>query len=893
MATSGPLDDGRHDTRGSECDDGAVDLPSGDRVTFLFSDIEGSTRLARELGPERWATTLRDHDVLVDRLVSGAGGVVVKHEGDGTFAAFVDPAAAARAAVALSRALVVGSIAGERPMRVRIGLHTGLGSLTEDGTDYVGIDVNYAARVTASANGGQIVLSDAAAPWVAANLPDGSTIVDEGFHPLRDFEEPRHLHRLVVPDAADDARPLRSLHGPTNLPESVTALVGRDRELRDIADLLERSRILTLTGPGGTGKTRLAIGVAGAVRRRFPDGTWFVELAPLRDPALIASAIATAIGVRELPDTPVIDTLRTHLRDRNLLIILDNLEQLLPAAAGIVADLARQAPAVRFVITSREVLRVAGEQEFAVPPLTSTAASELFVQRAQLVRPEFRLDATTRPDVEAIVARLDGMPLAIELAAARIRMFGPARILERLERSLDLLGGGARDLPERQRTLRGAIGWSVDLLNQTEQLLFQRLAVFDGGWTIEAAQSVADPEGLEIDALVGLESLADKSLVRIQPTDHGEPRFEGHAFIREFAAERLEAADERPLCERRHAAVYLAFAESAGPHLMAADSDAWIDLIDHEEHNLRSAMRWSLTTGAPDVGLRIAAAMWRFWHQKPKLREGRGWLAELLAHPAGQEVSAVRVRALSAAGGLAYWANDFPAAWVAYETALAMAERLGEARLIADGHYELGFRYVVEPDLERLRAHETAAGELYQALGDDEAVLRTRQALVLGSFLGGEFDAARRLETENLAAFRTTGSWYRTADSLTLLSAIELLGGDAAAAAAHIREALSIVGPRALAAPVVGALGVAALVALARDAPETAARLAGATDALAARAEITNAMIEVLHMPDPVVAVRGRLGPAAEPLLEEGRLLSLDAAVALAFVDPVGTPAAG
>ena len=857
-------------------------LPGGDRVTFLFSDIEGSTRLAHGLGPGPWAALLREHDAVVDDAVTTAGGVVVKHEGDGAFAAFAEPQDAVAAAVAMSRGVATMPTAGGSTVRLRIGLHTGVGQTTDDGADYVGIDVHYAARVEAAANGGQIVLSDVAVAALSDGPPDDTMLVDDGFHPLRDFDEPRRLHRLVVPGAADDPRPLRTPRIATNVPEPVTSFVGRERELADVVALLETARILTLTGPGGTGKTRLAIGLADVVRSGFPDGTWFIELAPVRDPALIPSAIASAVGVTESPETPILESLRAHLHDRSLLVVMDNLEHLLPSAGTLVADLVRHAPGLRVVTTSREVLRIAGEQEYAVPPLAEGDALELFVERARLVRRDFALTDATRSDVEAIVAHLEGLPLAVELAAARIRILPPPMILERLSRSLDVLSGGARDLPERQRTLRGAIAWSVDLLDPSEQALFRRLAVFNGGWTADAAQVVVDPDRDEIDAFSGLESLADKSLIRIAATDHGEPRFTRHAFIRDYAAELLEAAGERPLCERRHAMLFAEFAEAAEPHLMADDRDEWADLIDHERHNLRAAMRWSLTIGQPEIGLRIAGATWRFWQQRSELREGRDWLGELLVHPAARANSRARARGLSALGSLAYWANDFAAAWNAYEEELAVAERLDDPRLIADANYDLGFRYVVERDPERLRVHEGRALELYEALADEEAAVRARQALVLAAFLGGDPDAARRLETANLAAFRRTGSWYRTADSLTLLSSIEFQAGDIDAADRHVREALSIIGPRAIVAPIVGALGVAAHIAMARGETERGAFLAGATAALVTRSEITNAMIEVLHMADPAATVRERLGPAAEPLLARGAEMSLDEAVALA-----------
>jgi predicted ATPase/class 3 adenylate cyclase len=856
-----------------------VDLPVGGAVTFLFSDIEGSTRLARALGDEAWPLVLREHDALIDAAVVAAHGVVVQHEGDGAFAAFANPDDAVSAALAIQRAIAARWGTSEPTTAVRIGLHTGVGQVAGDG--YVGIDVHYAARVSAAGNGRQIVLSEATANALTGALPADAALIDDGFHRLKDFDEPRHLFRLTVPGVADDERPLRTLRRPTNLPEPVTTFVGRERELTDVVDLVARGRIVTLTGPGGTGKTRLAIGVAGALQGRFVDGAWFVDLAPVRDPDLMPNAVASALGLREVPETPLLDSLRAHLRDRSMVLVLDNLEQLLPTAAGLVAELVRHASGVHVLVTSREVLRIGGEQEYPVPPLADRDAIDLFVDRARLVRPDFAIGPGNRADVEALAMHLEGLPLAVELAAARIRLFPPAVILERLERALDLLGDGARDLPERQRTIRGAIAWSVDLLTDDERTVFRRLSVFSGGWVAEATEPVASPDAA-IDAVAVLESLADKSLIRIVPTEHGEPRFTRHAFIREYAAELLEAAGERAATERRHAQLYVRFAEEAEPHLMAEDSDRWLDLIDHERHNLRAAMRWSLTVGEPEAGLRIAAAIWRFWHQRTELREGRWWLEGLLAHPAGQADSPVRLRAISAAGGLAYWSEDFPAAWRAYEMCLAMAERLGDERLIADAHYELGFRYVVEANQALVRVHEGEALRRYEALGDDDAAAWARQALALSAIQTGDAATARTLEDANLAAFRRSGSWYRTAESLTLLAVIDLLDGDIDLADAHNREGIEIIGPRAAAPLVVGALGVAANIAIARGQLEHGARLGGASAGLALHFEIANANIEVLHMSDPVVAVREQLGEAAEPLLAEGGALTLEDALELA-----------
>jgi predicted ATPase len=462
----------------------------------------------------------------------------------------------------------------------------------------------------------------------------------------------------VIPGAADDERPLRAAGG-MELPQMLTTFVGRASEIAEISELLTRSRIVTLTGPGGTGKTRLSLGVAEAVADRFPDGVAFVELAPLRDPALVPAAIAAAVGVAEVPGRPVIEILKPHLADKTVLLVLDNLEQLLPGAAGAVADLVRGGPGLRMLISSREPLRVTGEQEFPVPPLGISEAEALFMDRALLVRPDFVATGDEAAAVVGIARRLEGLPLAIELAAARVKVFPPSRILERLGHSLDLLTTGSRDLPERQRTLRGAIGWSYDLLPDGERMLFRRLAVLVGDWSTEAAEGIADADrALGLETFDGLASLVDKSLLRIVPSDHGDPLFGRHAFVREYAWEQLDASGERALCERRHAAVFRDLAIATGTHLTEAGAQRYLDLIDHAIHDLRQAMTWSLESGEVETGLRIIGSAWRWWQIRAHLREGRDWAARLLAHPAAAEDSIGRAEALAAAGGLAYWSMD-------------------------------------------------------------------------------------------------------------------------------------------------------------------------------------------------------------------------------------------
>ena len=464
-------------------------LPTGPAVVFLFTDIEGSTRLERAVGTAAWAALVRRHDEILRAAIEGQRGVVVKTEGDAFFAAFDASVDAITAAVAAQRAIATEPWTGSAPVRVRMGLHLGEGRLrhaqvADAPEDYVGIDVNYAARIAAAGNGGQIVLSDA----LVATLPRGLTrltdladveLVDDGPRAVKDFDDPIPLYRLVVPGAADDARPLRTTDVPTNLPGEVTSLVGRSEEIVEVRDALLESRIVTLAGPGGSGKTRLALAVASDVRDRFPHGVWFIDLAAVRDAALVEPTVAVALGIRETPDLTAAEALHAHLRERTVLLVLDNVEQLLPEAAGILAALVRGAPGLRLLVTSRELLRVAGERGFAVPPLDIDAAIALFIDRARAQRSDFAPQGEALAAIRAICERLDRLPLAIELAAARIRILNPVSLLDRLGRSLDL-ASGARDTPERQQTLRGAFDWSYDLLDAPERRLFARLAVFAG-----------------------------------------------------------------------------------------------------------------------------------------------------------------------------------------------------------------------------------------------------------------------------------------------------------------------------------------------------------------------------------------------------------------------------
>lgn len=877
-------------------------LPSGPRIAFLFTDIEGSTRLERVVGSTAWAELVARHDELVHAAIERHGGFVVKTEGDAFFAAFDVPVAAVSAAVAAQRAIGAEPWTDGLALRVRMGIHLGEGRLRAgravgEQEDYVGIDVNYTARIAAAGNGGQIVLSDAlvgALPRDLARLAGMSDVelVNDGPRSVKDFDDPTPLYRLVVPGVADDPRALRTTEIPSNLPGEVTALVGREEEINGLRNDLRDSRVVTLVGPAGSGKTRLAVAVARDVRDRFPHGVWFVDLAAVRDPEQLESTIAATLEVRESADRAVGDALRVHLRDRTALLLLDNLEQLLPRGAEIVARIVRDAPNLRVLVTSRELLRIAGERGHPVPPLDARSGVELFVDRARAHRPDLVLNDDALAAIRGIAERLGGLPLALELAAARIRLLSPALILERLGRSLDL-GGGARDLPERQRTLRGAIAWSYELLSVEERRLFARLAVFAGGWTAEAAVSVADPDGhLGMDIVGGLESLADKSLLRVEPggldaaSHEVETRFSVHPLLREYALERLEESGERMRTEARFAGACVEIAETAGRAILGQAGEANLRRLDREDHNQRAAIEWTIANDEPGIGLRIIGAIWRWFQQRGRLREARALLARLLAQP-WQGDARIRIAGLAAEGGLAYWMNDFPAARIAYEERLDLASTTGDQMLLADAHYDLGFLSMVAQEVEPLRAHEQRALELYEAVGHEEGAVRARQALVLAVFLAGDYETARELEGQNLEVFRRTGSTFQVADSMTLLSAVHWRLGDRPSSWARVSDALRFFVDVDSASGLARALGMAAIILLSDGDGELGARVAGAVYRLVREKGLMLAPVKVLHLPEPAELAAERFGAAhAEELLAAGEAVPIAEVVSQVLAAP-------
>jgi predicted ATPase/class 3 adenylate cyclase len=658
------------------------DLPTG-TVTFLFTDIEGSTNLARTLGGV-WTGVLEAHHAIVREAIEDHGGLVLRTEGDAFFAVFRSAVGAVAASASAQRELAEHAWPEDGTIRVRMGMHTGEGQL--GGDEYVGLDVHHAARVAAAGHGGQVLLSEATRALVADALPDGVALRDLGEHRLKDFDQPQHLHQLVI-DRLPDAFPaLRTLDIPTNLPVPLTTFVGRERELEALRNLIATARLVTLTGPGGSGKTRLATEAARRRLGEYPDGAWFVDLAPLLDPELVPSAIASALALRALPGLPPLDWVAAYLRERRAMLLLDNFEQVVPAA-GVVGDLLSSSPGLTVVVTSRIHLELAGERLFPVPPLAlpdengdldalaRSEAAALFVDRARAYLPAFELTEENAATVAGLCARLDGLPLAIELAAAQLRLFTPAELVDHLERRLPLRTR-ATNVPERQRTLRGTIEWSHHLLGEPERRLFARLAVFNGGMTIEAVEAVcwkqADDDPVDV-----LASLVDQSLVR-RADAAGPSRFTMLETIREFAAERLAEDSDRADVERRHREHFAALAEHWGPQVRGPEAAEAIHAITADLDNLRAALESAIRVEDVTLGIGIASNLWTYWVERGHLAEGRGAIERLLALPSASAHDGRRVRALEALGGVTYWQADYDAAERAYSEQATLCRELGD-----------------------------------------------------------------------------------------------------------------------------------------------------------------------------------------------------------------------
>ncbi len=779
------------------------ELPTG-TVTFLFTDIEGSTRLWEEY-PQAMRDALARHDALVRAAIEGHRGHVFKTMGDAFDAVFADTGDAVSAAAAIQRALQAEHWGVPGGLRARIALHTGAAEGRE--RDYFGPSLNRAARLLAAGHGEQTLISEATRALIESSLPEGVGLRDLGQHRLKDLAHPEHVFQLLVAGLRDDFPPLRSLNVlPNNLPRQLTSFIGRTRELAEVKSHLGKTSLLTLTGSGGAGKTRLALQAAADLIESFADGVWLAELTPLTDPALVTQTVATAVGVRE-EHRPLIQTLTDSLVPKSTLLVIDNCEHVLAGCAALVQTLLQVCPRLRVLATSQEALGVGGEITYRVPSLsmpdpdrlppldhlTQFESIGLFVERAGASRPGFALTAANASAVAQICARLDGIPLAIELAAARVRVLSVEEIAGRLDDRFKLLTAGSRTAPPRHQTLRAALDWSHDLLAGKEQVLLRRLSVFAGGWTLPAAEAVCADERCEASEVLDvLTRLVDRSLVIVGDREQRETWYRMLDTVRLYAREKLAAAGEEEAVRRRHRDWYLQFVEQAEPQLQGPALESWLGRLEAEHDNIRAALEWCKAAEPhPEYGLRLAASMWHFWEVRGYWTEGREWLEGALTK--GREaLIPPRVRALNGAANLAFFQGDYARAVALGEESLDLSRKLGDKRGIASCLNILGMEAC------RLEKYDRAAqlGEeslaLSSEVGDRWGVAGAR--LVLGLVTRGQGDYARAatLLEESLEQFRQLGDKWAIAITLNNLGLVMREKGEYARARALLEETLAL-----------------------------------------------------------------------------------------------------
>ena len=819
------------------------DLPSG-TVTFLFTDVEGSTRLLHELGVEGYAEALAVHRRVIRGACTRHDGIEVDTQGDAFFFAFPTAPAAIAAAGEMTAALASG------PIQVRVGLHTGTPLLTDEG--YVGADVHRAARIAAAGHGGQVIVSKATAECVELDF------TDLGEHRFKDLAEPEWLFQLgeeVFP-------PLKSI-AVTNLPTPASTFVGRDRELREVISLVtDGARLVTLTGPGGTGKTRLALEAAWTVAPEYPNGTFWVPMAALRDPELVLETVSQVLGAK--------DGLESHIGRKTMLLLLDNFEQVVDAAPTL-GTLLEACPKLSLLVTSRETLRVSGEREYQVPELSDEEAVSLFCERSQLLASE---------TIAELCRRLDGMPLAIELAAARTKLFSPEQLLERISQRLDLLKAG-RDADPRQQTLRATIEWSHDLLSDDEQQLFRQLSVF-AGCTYEAAEEVAgaDPDTLQ--------SLLDKNLVRLRDGD-AAPRFWMLETIREYASERLEESGETAELRGRHGEYFLAVAEAAGSEMWTPRENDALDRIEGDYPNLRAALSSWRDADEIERQLRVTASIWRFWRIRGFIGEGRRWIDPLIS--AAEGTPGIRHEVLLSAAEMARFQGEFERAAELGREALALARTLDEPVRVGRSLMELGLTFAEQDDVDHADALFEEAELLLSAPGGDrrlEPVLRARLAANRGhlALIQRDYVRAAELSVTAIELNRCVGNDHGVSAALNNLGAANAQLGRHAEAIASFRDALRLFSTRSDTFGIELCLrGIAAVLAF-EGTVERAARLLGA-------AELSHETTgEELGPGERDLEKRTRAVLDAAPqrdriqaALEKGRSMDLEAATQLALAD--------
>ncbi len=825
------------------------EAPTG-TVTFLFTDIVGSTRLWEKF-PAQMGAALARHDALIRAAVETHGGHVFKTVGDATHAAFQAPRDSLEAAIDAQQALASEDWNDIGSLVVRMGIHVGTAEL-RDG-DYFGGTLNRASRIESAAHGGQILLSRIAVELLEDEPLDAISFKSLGSHRLRNLDRPEHLYQAVVPNLPESFPPPRSMEAlPNNLPVQTTSFVGREKQLDDVKRLLKNTRLLTLMGTGGTGKTRLALETGAQLINSFRDGVWLAELALIAEPERVVEAAAAAVGAREEPDRPLRETLINFLRGKNLLLLLDNCEHLLSAVASLAAELLRFCPRLKILATSRHSLGIGGEAVFFVPPLdvlevqvddfrgpdfaqrlSQYEAVKLFIARAVAVRPDFVITSANAPAVAEICSRLDGIPLAIELAAARVKLLNVDQIAERLDDLFRLLRGGRRDGLPHQQTLQALIDWSYDLLSEQERVAFRRMGVFGGGRTIEAVEKVCSGDGIEeFEVLDLLEQLVDKSLITVEHDPAGNSRYTMIESVWQYSREKLEASGEAPAVRDRHLNYFVAFAEEAEPHLEGPDQKAWLDRCQSDLFNVRFAAEWAIKSQKTEKGLRLFSALYRVIEVRSNLGEAWEIAMRLLALPDQDVAPKYKAGARLAIGRLAWAADRFEEARRFHGEAQQIYEAIGDEAGSAMADMLMGFLDRGEGDLENAERRFQRGLKVGRKIRLSYLEAGSLSGLGSTAMVRGDLALARQLKEQSLAIYERLGDHWIIGLILWGLTLVALAQKDYARAKSALAQWTRItrdLGNRWILHYI---LDCHASLAVAANQPKRAARLLGAAEAI-------------------------------------------------------------
>lgn len=859
-------------------------------TTFLFTDIQGSTRLW-EVEPERMRPALARHDAIARDAVTKHGGEVVKMTGDGIHAAFHDPLDAIGATLELQLSLQDFETQYGIELAVRCGIHAGTYYRRDE--DFFGTAVNRAARIMGAAHGGQSLLSQAVAQRVDGRLPTDVTLRDLGALRLRDLGSPERVFQLMHPALRSDFPALRSLEKtPTNLPHEWTSFVGREIECDRAGELLDANRLVTIVGMGGLGKTRLALRVAASALDAYPDGVWYVELAPLRDARGVPLAVASAMGVKEEAGRPVIEALARHVAEREMLLVLDNCEHLLGACADLAKQLLSSGRRLKILATSREPLHVAGEATlpltallmpdlrapFEPQVLAQNEAVLLFMERAVAARPDFELTIRNAAAIAAICHRLDGIPLAIELAAARVRSLPVEELAARLTDRFKMLKAHDLTMLPRQQTLRALIDWSHDLLSDTERALLHQLAVFAGGWTLEAAESVCKCDGEDVVDL--LARMVDKSLVALT---HDSGRYSQLETVRQYSQEHLEASAGAAEVRRRHLRFYVSLAEDAKTGMMGADQGAWLDRLDHERENVIAAHSYADTAhGGAQDGLRLISALKLYWINRGLLELGHTLTVEALERAGAEERNFVRCKALFDLGQIRHCMGRYEQARVCLQEGLAIARELGDERAAAKILQPLGMAALGEGKLDEARRYLEEAFALASDGADPRGLVAAANHLGQLKRMEGRPREARELFETAVRIARQQGDAESVAIGQVNQAMLAIVEDQPARAAEMLQEAFETAVSLNAKRLAQGAIEGCAALEASRGHWTNAAILYGAAEAQALATGIRRDPADEEFLAPLIAKVRAAIGDAFGDVEAEGRALACDEAIEFA-----------